>query len=308
MMHDLWWYRGETEFLRAYLPGTRGVLGWFESRLTPSGLLGPLEWWNFVDWSKEFEYGVPPQEANGQSAILSLQFAAALREAADLEAAFGSREHAQYCRALASKIGEAVRQTCWDPSRKLVADTPAKRSFSQHVNALAVLEDVIPAAEQQSVMKSVLGDPTLIQATYYFRFYLFRAMKKAGLADEYLDQLGPWRNMLALALTTWAENPEPTRSDCHAWSSHPNFDLLATVAGVEPAAPGFRQVTICPHLGPLNRLKATLPHPEGNIVISYERKGEGLVADVTLPEKLSGSFVWKGREIPLRPGTQHLVF
>jgi hypothetical protein len=308
MMHDLWWYRGESEFLRAYLPGARGVLGWFESRLAPSGLLDRLQWWNFVDWSIEFENGVPPQEASGQSAILSLQFAAALREAADLEEAFGSREHAQHYRALASKIGEAVRQTCWDPSRKLVADTPAKRSFSQHVNVLAVLEDVIPATEQQSVMQNLLGDPSLIQATYYFRFYLFRAMKKASLADEYLNQLGPWRDMLALGLTTWAENPEPTRSDCHAWSAHPNFDLLATVAGVEPAAPGFREVTIHPHLGPLKQLKATLPHPDGDIVIAYERKGEGLVADVTLPEKLSGSFVWKGKEIPLRPGTQHLVF
>jgi len=308
MMHDLWWYRGESEFLRAYLPGARGVLGWFESRLAPSGLLDRLQWWNFVDWSIEFENGVPPQEASGQSAILSLQFAAALREAADLEEAFGSREHAQHYRALASKIGEAVRQTCWDPSRKLVADTPAKRSFSQHVNVLAVLEDVIPATEQQSVLQNLLGDPSLIQATYYFRFYLFRAMKKASLADEYLNQLGPWRDMLALGLTTWAENPEPTRSDCHAWSAHPNFDLLATVAGVEPAAPGFREVTIHPHLGPLKQLKATLPHPDGDIVIAYERKGEGLVADVTLPEKLSGSFVWKGKEIPLRPGTQHLVF
>jgi alpha-L-rhamnosidase len=308
MMHDMWWYRGETEFLRAYLPGARGVLGWFESRLTPSGLLGLPEWWSLVDWSREFKYGVPPQEENGQSAILSLQFAAALREAADLEAAFGSGERTQYCCTLATKIGEAVRQTCWDPSRKLVADAPAKRSFSQHANALAVSQDVIHAAEQQSVTKSVLSDPTLIQATYYLRFYLFRAMKKVGLADEYLNQLGPWRNMLALGLTTWAENPEPTRSDCHAWSAHPSFDLLATVTGIEPAAPGFRQVTIRPHLGPLNRLKATLPHSDGDILVSCERKGEGLVADVTLPEKLSGSFVWMGKEIPLRPGAHHLVF
>jgi alpha-L-rhamnosidase len=262
----------------------------------------------FVDWSKEFKYGVPPQEENGQSAILSLQFAAAPREAADLEAAFRSPERAQHCRTLAAKLGEAVRQACWDASRKLVADTPAERSFSQHANALAVLEDVVPAAEQQSVMKSVPSDPTLIQATYHFRFCLFRAMKKAGLAEEWLNQLGPWRNMLAPGLITRAENPEPTRSDCHAWSAHRNFDLLATVAGIEPAPPGFRQVTIRQHLGPLDRLKATLPHPDGDIVVSYERRGEGLVADVTLPEKLSGSFVWRGKEIPLRPGAQHLVF
>lgn len=308
MMHDLWWYRGDVEFLRAYLPGIRNVLSWFESGLISSGLLGKLQWWNFVDWSKEFEDGVPSLESDGQSAILSLQFVAALREAADLEAAFGSSERAQHDRALASKIVDAVRQKCWDPARKLVADTPSKKSFSQHANILAVLEDLIPAAEQAAVMKQVLRDPTLVQCTYYFRFYLFRAMKKAGLADDYLNQLGPWRDMLALGLTTWAENPEPTRSDCHAWSAHPNFDLLATVAGIESAAPGFREVAITPHLGTLRHLKATLPHPQGDIEVSYERKGDGLTAEINLPAKLAGWFYWKGKKTALHGGTQQLEF
>ena len=287
MMHDLWWYRGDVDFLRNYLPGTRNVLGGFESRLSPSGLLGSLEWWDFVDWTKQFEDGVPPQEANGQSSILSLQFVAALRNAADLESAFGRAERADHDRQLADKISEAVYKTCWDPSRHLLADTPAHKDFSQHANILGVLEDVIPAVEQPAVMKTVLGDPTLTQASYYFRFYLFRALKKAGLGNLYLDQLGPWRHMLSLGLTTWAEKPEPTRSDCHAWSSHPNFDLLATVAGIEPAAPGFREVAIQPHLGSLKQLRATLPHPEGDISVSYHRNGKSLVADVTLPEKLT---------------------
>jgi hypothetical protein len=133
-------------------------------------------------------------------------------------------------------------------------------------------------------------------------------MKKAGMADAYLDQLGPWRQMLALGLTTWAENPEPTRSDCHAWSAHPNFDFLATVAGIEPAAAGFSQVAIRPHLGPLKELKATLPHPQGDLTLLLQRKGANLVADVTLPEKLSGWFYWQGKRVPLHGGKQHLVF
>jgi hypothetical protein len=307
MMHDLWWYRGEVDFLRGYLPGVRGVLGWFEHRLAPSGLLGRLEWWNFVDWPNQFDFGVPPQESDGQSSMLSLQFAAGLRSAADLEESYGSKEQAARDRQLASRIAAAVYRNCWDGARKLVADTPARKTFSQHANILAVLEDAIPAADQPAVTKAVLADPSLTQATYYFRFYLFRAMKKVGLGDEYVAQLGPWRNMLALGLTTWAENPEPTRSDCHAWSAHPNFDLLATVAGIEPAAPGFREVAIQPHLGPLKQLKATLPHPAGDIVVSYQRKGQGLVADVTLPEKLSGWFYWNGKKVALHGGQQRLV-
>ena len=308
MLHDYWWYGGDPEYVRQYLDGARGVLDWFESRLAPSGLLGPLEWWNFVDWLPEWQDGVPPLDAEGQSSILSLQFAGALREAADLEDALGSPERAQHCRELRTRIIEAVRHTCLAATRRLIADTPAKKHFSQHANILAVLEDVIPAADQPLVMKTVLSDSSLSQATFYFRFYLHRALKKAGLANEYINQLGPWREMLALGLTTWAEKPEPTRSDCHAWSAHPNFDLLSTVAGIEPAAPGFREVIIAPHLGPLKTLHATLPHPQGEITVSYQRKGEQLTADVTLPENLSGSFIWRGKTVALHGGKQHLEF
>ncbi len=212
-------------------------------------------------------------------------------------------------RATASLLCElppTVYRTCWDSTRKLIADTPDHKTFSQHANILAVLADSIPAAEQRAVMKTVLSDSSLTPATYYFRFYLFRAMKKVGLGDEYLAQLGPWRQMLALGLTTWAEMPEPGRSDCHAWSAHPSFDLLATVAGIESAAPGFRAVAIEPHLGPLQHLKASIPHPAGDISVSYQRKGQGLSADVTLPGKLSGSFTWNGKKTALHPGQQHL--
>jgi hypothetical protein len=306
MMHDLWWYHGDVDFLRGYLPGVRDVLGWFEHCLSPSGLLGRLEWWDFVDWSRQFEDGVPPLESDGQSSILSLQFAAGLRDAADLEESYGSKEEAERDRQLAPRIATAVYRSCWDPARKLVADTPVRQTFSQHANILAVLEDAIPAADQPAVMKTVLSDPSLTQATYYFRFYLFRAMKKAGLGDEYAAQLGPWRHMLALGLTTWAETPEPTRSDCHAWSAHPNFDLLATVAGIESAAPGFREVAIQPHLGPLTQLKATLPHPAGDIAVSYQRKAQALAADIILPGKLSGWFYWNGKKVALHAGEQHL--
>jgi hypothetical protein len=308
MLHDYWWYRGDEAFVRSFLPGARGVLGWFEARLSPSGLLGPLEWWNFVDWVPEWKNGVPPLDTNGQSAILTLQLAAALGEAADLESAFGIPERAEHYRTLRARIIDAVRHNCLAARRRLIADTPSKKNFSQHANILAVLEDVIPTVDQRLVMKTVLTDSTLSQATFYFRYYLHRALKKAGLADEYIHQLEPWRQMLALGLTTWAENPEPTRSDCHAWSAHPNFDLLATVAGIEPAAPGFREVVIEPHLGPLNRVTATLPHPEGDITVAYERRGDGLIAEITLPEKLSGSFLWRGKKVPLRGGKQHLEF
>src|SRR5438093_2202345 len=306
MMRDLWWYRGDAEFLRGFLPNARDVLGWFESRLTSTGLLGRLEWWDFVDWNNDFADGVPPQEPDGQSSILSLQFALGLESAADLEEDFGDRAAAAQDRKLAAEITAAVHRTCWAPGRHLIADTPSHKHFSQHANILAVLAGAIPPDDQPGVMRTALSDSSLTQCSYYFRFYLCSAMKKAGLADEYLQQLGPWKHMLELGLTTWAETPEPTRSDCHAWSAHPNFDLLATVAGIEPAAPGFAQVVIAPHLGPLRSVEATLPHALGEIRVAYRRQGDHLDADISLPPKVNGWLVWKASKIALHGGSQRV--
>ena len=308
MLHDLWWYRGDPEFLRGWLPNMRHVLAWYQAQLAPTDLLKRLPWWPFVDWAPEFADGVPPQEADGQSAILSLEYAIGLEEAADLETALGDPSLAAEDRALGDRITAAVYRRCWDASKGLLADTPTKRRFSQQANVLGVLSNAIPASAQQGVMERALGERDLTESTYYFSFYLFRAMKKTGLADRYLAELAPWRQMLNDGLTTFAETPENPRSDCHAWSAHPDFDLLATVAGIESAAPGFAKVRIEPHLGQLQHLTATLPHPSGPIRVKYQREGAQWSTDVALPPGLSGSLAWKGRDLPLHSGEQHFVF
>jgi hypothetical protein len=144
-------------------------------------------------------------------------------------------------------------------------------------------------------------------ATYYFRFYLARALEHAGMGDRYLELLGPWREMLALGLTTWAENPEPTRSDCHAWSAHPNFDLLTIVAGIRPRTAGFESVTIEPHLGALQHVEAVLPTPKGLVEVKYRRTQSGVEAQVTLPGGMTGELKWNGRARSLGQGEQSVT-
>ena len=116
--------------------------------------------------------------------------------------------------------------------------------------------------------------------------------------------LQPWHEMLARGLTTFAERPDPTRSDCHAWSASPLYEFLATVCGVEPASPGFKTVRIEPHLGYLKHVQGVVPHPAGEIKVALTRAGNGIQGEITLPPGLGGEFLWQGKVIPLRPGTQ----
>ncbi len=325
MVHDFWRYRSDDAFVGERLPGTRSVLDFYLAHVRPDGLVGYVPWWNFVDWARGFADGVPPLDAEGGgSTAITLQMVNALREGADLEGALGDSARADLYRRRATESADAVRRLAWDAPRGLVADTPAKTTFSQQANILALLADAVPAESQEAVLDTLLAEPMLsasggaagettkgpgvTRASYYFRFYLARAIEKLGRGDDYLPQLQPWREMLDLGLSTWAETPDlSSRSDCHAWSAHPNYDLLTIVAGIRPGAPGFARVRIEPHLGALRRLEASLPHPKGPIVVSYERAGRGIQATVTLPAGLEGDFAWRGGTTPLRPGRQNLA-
>lgn len=319
MLHDYWMYVDDEPLVRETLPHTRGVIDWYAAHLRKDGLLGDVKWWEFADWTSGYPAGAPPQEADGGSTFLTLQFVEALRDAAELEEHFGSQERAASYRKMMSDAAAALNRLNWDARYGVYADTPAKASYSQQANVLAVWLGVAPPSERRAVLQRVLasqGDrsmqldgkpiPPMSQMSYYFRFYLSRALESVGLADEYVDQLAPWREMLKLGLSTWAEQPEPTRSDCHAWSASPNYDLLTVVAGIHPDAPGFARVRIEPHLGSLTHLDASMPHAGGDIRVSYKRIGSGLSATIVLPEGLQGRLVWKGHEHALHAGTQEM--
>jgi hypothetical protein len=306
-VNDYHMLRDDVSFVRQRLAGIRGILDWYGRYIDSTGMLGPMPYWNYLDWAPAWRAGAPPGAYDGHSAAITLLYAYALQQAAQLEADVGVRAMASEYRRRAELAIEATRARAWDGARGLFRDATGVAAYSQQTNVLAVLAGAVPAPKQQAFMERVLADSALTQATYYFKFYLFEAMRQAGLGDRLIEQLAPWRGMLALGLTSTPENPEPTRSDSHAWAAHPNYELLATVLGVRPASAGFRTVRIEPFLGPLARAEGRVPHPAGDIEVSLTRiAGDRVRAIVTLPRGLHGEFIWQGRRVPLHAGRQEL--
>jgi alpha-L-rhamnosidase len=307
MLHDYWMYRPDAQFVRELLPGTRGVLAWFERRQRRDGFLGALSYWEFMDWVPGQDK-FPPVDQEGRSALLTLVYIAALRDAATMEETLGDSSLAAHYRQQAHLASDAVYKLCWNPQLGLLADTPEQKQYSQQTNSFAVLTDVIPAKEQATVLQKVLApnQPEVVHASYFFQFYITRALDHAGIGDLYLSTLEPWRQMLAQGLTTTPEFADPTRSDTHAWSAHPAYDLTTMIAGIRPAAPGFASVRIQPHLSGLWWVSASLPHPAGSIRTSYRQTGAGVKALIELPPGLTGTLDWKTSHYDLKPGKQEL--
>lgn len=296
MVYDYWMLRNDTAFVKKYLGGISDVLAWHEARIAPDGMLGPVEWWNFVDWAwpwSEVERfgGVAPGSAQGGSSILTLQLAYTLRQAAALFEFYGKKAEAAHYAALARSLAKTTYNRCWDSERGLLADTPAKRTFSQHANILAVLTDAVENDLQPILLKDIILDKTITQTTLYFRFYLLEALRKHDMGKELNAQLDDWRKMLDMGLTTFAEEPEPTRSDCHAWSAGPNYHFLSTILGINPGSPGFSTVLIQPVFRGLQFAEGKMQHPLGEISVRLEWRRNGVNVDVGLPKGLDGEVI-----------------
>ena len=308
MIHDYWMYVDDPAFVKDMQPGVRSVLAFYAKYQKANRSLIRMPWWNFVDWVKEWPEGEAPAEPDGSSsAALDLQLALAYSWAADLENAMGSKSLAQEYAASTRELKATVLATDWDATRGLFADQPSHKSFSQHVNTLAIMAHLLPREDAKAVMLRTLSDSSLAQSSIYFRAYTNAALREVDLGDRYLDSLAPWREMLSQGLTTWAEwSGTDARSDCHAWGASPNFELLRTVAGIESAAPGFQRVRIAPNLGSNKRVSASMPHPKGQVDVDLLLKDERhLVADITLPDGINGELEWSGLHRPLIAGKNH---
>ncbi|MCP1472115.1 hypothetical protein J3E64_003830 [Sphingobium sp. OAS761] len=318
MLDDWRLHQPDPEPLVRNIPLMRRVIAWWKDYYSPGGLVRKNPYWNFIDWIGQPATDrtvFPSYDDAGESCLLSVSLVGALDQAARLEQAFGDAAQEAGNKAWSDDLKRAIRDRCWDADRGLFADNPSRDRFSQHMNALAILYDVVTGDDARTLADRIVlpgqgltAPEDVAQVSYYYAWYLAAALRHAGLADRYFDLLQPWRDMLALNLTTWPEeHGEFSRSDTHAWSAHPTVDLLDIVAGITPAETGYRRVRIAPTLGSLKSLDATAATPQGPVSVRYRVRNDKLVAEIIKPNSLPGDFIWKGQSHPLKNGTNHFV-
>ena len=59
MVHDYYMHRDDPAFVRQRLAGIRGILDWYGRHVDATGMLGPMPYWNYVDWAERWQRGVP---------------------------------------------------------------------------------------------------------------------------------------------------------------------------------------------------------------------------------------------------------
>jgi hypothetical protein len=77
----------------------------------------------------------------------------------------------------------------------------------------------------------------------------------------------------------------------HGWSGGPMTLLSKYVAGVQPAAPGYKAFRVAPQPGGLSRVTATVPSARGLFTVDYRIEGGTMNMHVTVPPGIGGEIV-----------------
>jgi hypothetical protein len=271
-LDDFLRYRGDPGLVRCYLPAARAILEAFARDLRPDGLPGRVPHAPFVDWASGFAAGNAPQESDGGSAIVAGMLARAAAATARLEQAAGVHAFAPYWQQMAERLRQAIRDRCWNRSRSLVADTPARTSWSVHAQVEAVLAGAIRGEEARQALAASVDRPDVVQpGTFFYRYYLIRACRAAGDVQRIAPQYRRWSDVLArTGLTTFPEVEGEPRSDCHGWSSGIAISYIEDQMGLRPAidAVGCNPLELATAPGTVP-LKAALCTAGGTVRIAW---------------------------------------
>jgi hypothetical protein len=306
MVYDYALWRDDAAFVRSFLPGVRSVTETFLARIGDDGLPRLPEGWDWTDWVPTWTSGKADRGGADVCGIRTWLLVYSLGLIAQLERWYGEEALAERVESARRQLATRACEVFWNESRGLMSTDPYGQLFGEHAQCFAVLSGMLNEQMQQRIAHALETDDDLDRATIYFRHYLFEAFRELGQINAVFDRLDQWYGLDALGLRTCLEQPEPSRSDCHAWGAHPIYHAFASVLGIRPAGPGFATVRIAPQFGRLSRVSGTMPHPRGEIAVSLDRKGEGLAGQIVLPEGLDGTFVWADSQVDLAAGENRI--
>jgi len=312
-VHDYMMWKDDKAFIAQFELGIYSVLNWFEQKMQADGLMGKMDWWGALAWPRHYKNGESPTIYDGGNTLYTLHYAYTLRHAAEIFEFLGKTNQAREYKNRADKICETVNKLCKNHDG-FYTESPDNQQVSQITNILAILAGAATGNEARQLMEKLLEPKDWFgQVDLFLHVYLFEAMNKTGLQDKFMGELTEWQLMKQRNMTTFAEVPlewgeENQRSECHPWSSAPNYFFFRTVCGIKPTSTGHKTVEISPEFGELKQFNAVYPHHLGNIEVDLKREGSQVSGTVSVPEGMDATFVWGTNFVHLKPGKQDVQF
>lgn len=269
LLNDYLEYSADTSFAKKYIGVLDKVITHFLENLDKNGLVTTSQEWDYVDWVPGWDTGTLPIKRGDSHAVYSLYFAYSLLTASKIARRCGRQGLADEYAVEYEKLCENIRKRLYVKERGMFHDGAG--TFSMHTVIWAILSETVKGKEAFE-MAEKLCDESIFKSSYSMNFFLFRALEKCGRYDMAQNYFDGWKKMIDLHCTTWCENPDSPRSECHGWSSAPLYEFSENILGVKAA---FEDVIVIkPETLHLSFAKGCVPTRHGNVFVEWEKKAD----------------------------------
>ena len=300
MVYEDWMHSGKTNLVCKHWRLMRDVKSWRHLRRSDGLLVTPGEtmtsspdggtFCDIVDWAKCYRDGFVFTPVN---AVVNALHYRNLKELAEMACAIGKEEEAAMFRKEAAQTFDAYQRVLFDPSVGRYNDGEGTDHATVQANAMALACGIVPQ-ELIPCVADYVASKGLSCSTYMAQFVL-EALFAAGREDEAMRLMmstghRSWLGMIekgaTITMEFWdllLEEPGRLPDMNHAWSTAPLNMISRHVLGVTPRKPGFEEVLVCPHPGPLKRLSGVVPTLHGPVRLEMKRTDTGWNVSIESP-------------------------
>lgn len=258
----------------------------------------------FIDWS------VLPEGRIGVNAVLNAYRIRALELSSSMARALGKKSEALKYKNESTLLKKAFSKNFWDEESERFSPCILEKSLSPvealHANILAVAWNIgTPTQTEKALLyvekKMAINHecpPGHVELFFlHFALEALYAHGKTALAESVIhhhykimkekDSWGLWECL--------DRGIQGLGSHCHGWSASPLVYFSERILGVQHSPSPSKQIVIAPESESLDWAKGTVPHPRGNISVSWHIQNNKLLMEVTLPKNLRPLIQPKGR-------------
>lgn len=268
----------------------------FEKFVGDTGLIETPSDYMFIDWIYIDGMSMHhPPKALGQTCICAYYYQA-LTCAAKIFEVLGRHTDSEIMNRRASELKENINKRLFDEEKGLYFEglnTPTpeefvhsrhpqnveKRYYLKHSNILCTCFGICDGEKARNILEKIMTDKTLQDCQPYFKHFLFEAIYKNGLRDQYTLAIAEeWKKPVKECSKGLVEGfiaPEPTYNfdHSHAWGGTPLYSLPKALTGIEILEPGYKKITLSPSNLGLDNAKVEIPTPYGMITCEITKDG-----------------------------------
>lgn len=319
---DLYTYYGDVRTLREHYDPMKRWIEHLESTIRGTEYI--WEGYSFGDWVSPGNVFAPEGTRLAGTAFVYDQ----TRTMARIARVRGQDEDAKRFDTLAETIARRFNEEFYNAEKGIYETEKKDVGYRQGSNLFALHFDLVPAGERKRVLENLVQDIMVTRKGHLntgapSTKMILPVLTEAGYGDvAYTVATNPtypgWGFWAAKGATTmWEYWEEGSRSRQHAFMGTIDDWFFTHLAGLQPAAPGWREITVKPYLiGDLDHASAHTTTPSGRAASGWRKKGDRLeltvevppntTAQISVPTRDAASVTEGGRPAAEAPGLRTL--